>query len=406
MSAAVFQAFMRASLIDLEGDDTRLAKLKEAATALAAEFVVRPISVAIPALMAILRDDDKNPPGAFEATSRAIEGCWSTYQSVFRDGKANTLYRGVALQALVEAIESHPSLGTAIALLLRNFRSAIQFGKYAPAIQLLVDTAEAAFAEEAQAETVPVPEVDTALSAVTTPTKVDRAKLLKRIEAAVGPQNRASQPGDNPNPHWPNAGNPWSYDFSDRLMPIIADHVDMAISEAAKFDEKNQQVVARSIAARPSIDPAIRRSIKLLWWRHSLYSESADGSYRQLGPSEAVIHAVADLSSHLPNAYERAVDSLLSEAVLALGLGNDTQEFGALRAAAPNALSALDARITVQSPDGLVLTAVLRKEAAAPICMPMLTHQDWAVWLLRELMAVRAVEEIQQAAEVEGSASE
>jgi hypothetical protein len=115
---------------------------------------------------------------------------------------------------------------------------------------------------------------------------------------------------------------------------------------------------------------------------------------------------VADLSSHLPNAYERAVDSLLSEAVLALGLGNDTQEFGVLRAAAPNALSALDARITVQSPDGLVLTAVLRKEGAAPICMPMLTHEDWAVWLLRELMAVRSVEEIQQAAEEEGSASE
>ncbi|MBK7051960.1 MAG: hypothetical protein IPH54_15285 [Rhodoferax sp.] len=141
MSAAVLQAFMRASLIDLEGDDTRLAKLQEAATALAAEFAVKPISAAIPALMAILREDDNNPPDAFEDTSRAIESHWSTYQSVFRDGKACTLYRGVALQALVQAIDSQPPLGIAIALLMRNFLTAIKFGKYAAAIQLLVKAA-------------------------------------------------------------------------------------------------------------------------------------------------------------------------------------------------------------------------------------------------------------------------
>lgn len=405
MSAAVLQTFMRASLIDLEGDDTRLAKLKEAATALAAQFGARPISLAIPVLIAILRDDDKNPPDAFKDTSRTIENHWSTYQSVFRDGKASTVYRGVALQALVEAIESHPSLGTAIALLMRNFRTAIEFGKYAPAIQQLVETAEAAFFEEAQAGTVPVQKASTALPSVAKPTKVDRAKLLKRIEGAVGPHNRAGQPGDSPNPHWSNAGNPWSHEFSDRLMPIIADHIDMAISEAAKFDEKNQQGVASIIAARTSIDPAIWRSMKLLWWRQSLYSVSADQSYRQLDPFEAIIHAVADLSAHLPNAYERAVDSFLSEAVLALGLGNDVHDIGKLKSVDSKARSALDDRLAFQSPAGLVMTGVLHKDGATPICMPTLTLERWAVWLLRELVAVRAVEEIQKATEEKDAAN-
>ena len=406
MSAAVLQAFMQVSLIDLDGEDSRLEKLQAASAALADEFAARPISMAIPALVAILRDDDKNPADAFDNTARAIGNHWSTYQSVFRDGKANTLYRGVALQALVTAIESQPALGTAITLLMRNFATAVELGKYAKPIQLLVETAEAAFAEERGALAVPAQRVSTELPNVVKATKVDRTKLLKRIEAAVGPHNRAGLPGENPNPHWSNVGNPWSHDFSDRLAPIIADHIDLAIAEAAKFDEKNQQGVANSIAALGSIDPAIQRSMRLLWWRQSLYSESADKSYRELGAAEAVIRAVADLAGHLPDAYERAVDSFLSEAILALALGNDAQGLGAIQAADALARTALDDRLAFQSPAGLVMTGVLQKDGAVPICAPTLTYQGWAVWLLRELMAVRAVQEVQRATEAKDAANE
>jgi hypothetical protein len=53
-----------------------------------------------------------------------------------------------------------------------------------------------------------------------------------------------------------------------------------------------------------------------------------------------------------------------------------------------------------------VISGVLHQDGAAPICMPTLTLDGWAVWLLRELMAVRAVEEIQMATEKEGVADE
>ena len=79
MSATVLQVFNRASLIDLEGEDTRLTKLQEAAAALAVDFGMRPVSMAIPALMAILRDDSQNPGDAFEDKARAIESHWNTY---------------------------------------------------------------------------------------------------------------------------------------------------------------------------------------------------------------------------------------------------------------------------------------------------------------------------------------
>ncbi|MBP6892868.1 MAG: hypothetical protein KBC94_00465 [Pseudacidovorax sp.] len=406
MSAAVLRAFMQVSLIDLDGEDSRLDKLQAASAALADEFAARPITMAIPALAAILGDDDKNPADAFDDAARAIGNHWSTYQSVFRDGKANTLYRGVALQALVTAIESQPSLGTAVALLMRNFVTAVELGKYAKAIQLLVDAAEAALAEERGALAVPAQGVSTELPNVVKATKIDRAQLLKRIEAAVGPHNRAGTAGDNPNPHWSNVGPPWIHDFSDRLAPIIADYIDFAIAEAARFDDKNQQGVANSITGLGAINPAIQRSMRLLWWRQSLYSESADKSYRELGAAEAVIRAVADLAGHLPDAYERAVDALLSETILALGLGNDAQGIGAIQAADAPARAALDGRLAFQRPAGLVMTGVLQKDGAVPICAPTLTYQGWAVWLLRELMAVRAVQEIQRATEAEDAADE
>ncbi|MDA8452390.1 hypothetical protein M5C97_19165 [Acidovorax sp. NCPPB 3859] len=406
MSAAVLQAFMQVSLIDLDGEDTRLNKLQAASVALADEFSAKPISMAIPSLIAILRADDKNPADAFDDTARVIGSQWATYQSVFRDGKANTLYRGVALQALVAAIESEPSLGTAIALLMRNFKAVVELGKYAAPIKLLADAAEAAFTKERGALAVPAQGTRTKLPSAIKATKIDRAKLLTRIEAAVGPHNRAGNAGENPNPHWSDAGHPWSHDFSDRLMPIIADHIDIAIAEAAKFDERNLQSVANSIAALSTINPEIQRSTKLLWWRQSLYSESADKSYRLLSAADAVVHLVADLSRHLPDAYERAVESFLSEAVLAVGLGSDEHAISVFQGADAQARTALRDCLAFPSPAGLAMTDIVKRSGVDPICAPTLTYQGWAVWLLRELMAVRAVQEIQKTTEAEDAANE
>lgn len=400
----VLQAFMRANLIDLEGEDTRLEKLKEAATALASEFGARPIKMAIPALLSVLRDDAQNPSDAFDATSRAIEKHWSTYQSVFRDGKAPALYRAVGLQALVEAIDGHPPLGAAIALLMRNFHHAIAFGKLAPSIQLLIDAAENAF--KAVCEGGALPAAAVSLPAAAASIKFDRTKLTKRIEAAVGPHDRAGQPGENPNPYWPNQGNPWSHEFSDRITAILADYVDAAMTEAAKLDAKNHQAIAKSIAALATIDPAVKRSTSLLWWRQALYSESAEKSYRRLEATDAIIHAVADLSSLLPDTYERAVDSFLAEAILTLELGREARDISLFQGASSTAIAALSEGLTFQSPAGLVLAAVLRKTDAGLVCTPSLPPEEWAIWLLRELMAIRTVEEIQRSAEVRDPAHE
>lgn len=399
MAASVLQTFVRENLIDLDGDDTRLVKLQAAATELSAVCAARPITVAFPIFLAALRSEDEPDDRGLGEVSRIIEDHWSTYRSAFKDGHATTLYRAVALQAIVEAIESEPSLGTAITLLLRNLRSELAAGKCESAIGLVVDLAEEAFASERESSMTLASSEKATVAPSPKATKVDRATLKKRIEAAVGPHDRAGQQLDSSNEHWPNAGNPWSHDFSDRMTAIIGDFVDLAIAEAAKFDLKNHATFAASLAVVDVIDPAVKRSANLLWWRQSMYSESAGQPYRCLALADAVVHSAIDLAVLIPPAYEPALDSFLMEAILALDLTKEGVGATEILEALPLAKNKINERLQYETPAGLMLSALTRGTKSGYIAEAILPPQKWAVWLIRELMAFRAVEAVQTATE-------
>lgn len=397
MTASVLQIFVRESLIELDGDDTRLAKLQAAATALAQHCVQRPIGTAFPLLFAALQPEDVPTDDSVDNVADVIEEHWSTYKSVFKDGRARTLYRAVTLQAIVEAIDSAPDLGTAIALLLRNLRSELAAGKYEPAIKIVAEAAEVAFASERQSSMNATAKVNAALTAAAKPSKVDRASLKKRIEAASGPHDRQGQPLDSPNKHWPNEGSPWSHEFSDRMTAIIGDYVDLAIAESAKLDAKNQGAIGTSLTAIGKIDPALKRSAGLLWWRQALYSESAGQPYRALPTADAIVHAVIDLAAQIPPAYEPSLDSFLMEAILVLNLNDEPMGSGAVLQVLPLAREKLDEALRYEAPAGLMISALLERETSSLIAAPLLPPHRWAVWLIRELMALRAVEGLQAA---------
>jgi len=399
MTTSVLQTFVRESLIELDGDDTRLVKLQGAATALSQDCVSGPITTAFSLLYAALQPEDVPTDDSFDDVADVIEEHWSTYKSVFKDGRATTLYRAVALQAIFEAIDSAPGLGTAIALLLRNLRSELATGKYEPAIKIVADAAEVAFASERQSSSTAAAKVDASLTAAVKTVRIDRVNLKKRIEAAAGPHDRQGQPLESPNQHWPNAGNPWSYEFSDRMTAIIGDYVDSAIAESTKFAAKNHAAVEASLSAIGKIDPALKRSAGLLWWRQALYSESAGQPYRALPRADAVVHAVIDLAAQIPPAYEPALDSFLMEAILVLNLGNEPMGSGAVLEVLPLASKKLDEALQYAAPAGMMISALLERETSDLIAEPLLPPHRWAVWLIRELMALRAVEGLQAASE-------
>jgi hypothetical protein len=388
--AAILQTYLRLNLLELGGDDSRLQKIEAAASELADDLAAAP-GKALPIFLATLRSDQE-VGDAFTDVAGAIENHWSTYHGAFQGGTAITLYRAVTLQALVEAIAMQPVLGTAISLLMRNFGPRLEFGKNKSAIALLVDAADAAFDAESE-ESKPRPvEQKPIVPTVVKPSKYDRAALQKRIDAAVGPSNRAGQACENPNPQWPNSGNPWSYDFSDRLTALLADYWDDALTKASQMDTKNLGAIGNNLReVVTQNEPGLKRATSLLWWRQALYSESAERPYRELEPTDTVVHAVIDLSELIPAAYERALESFLMEAIFSLLPSQDEITEGELLKVAPTASSALRDAVGSEAPGGLLLSAIIQNNAAAAIARASLPPQKLAVWLLRELKALRAL---------------
>ena len=130
----------------------------------------------------------------------------------------------------------------------------------------------------------------------------------------------------------------------------------------------------------------------LLWWRQALYSESAEQPYRDLHPTDVVVHAVVDLSTLIPAAYERALESFLMEAILSLFPAQDEITECELLKVAPKVASVLNVAAESKAPSGLLLSAIAQNDAAATaIVRASLPPQKWAVWLLRELMALRTL---------------
>lgn len=394
MPAEVLQTFSRLNLIEFGGDDTRLVKLEAAATALAKAYT-EDLQQAIRVLLALASPASGVDPATLEHVGTAIEQEWSTYHGAYQDGKADMVFRGVAMQALVEAIEVQPALGTAISLLMRNLGPYIEVGKNKPAFDILVANADTAFAAERDVALAQATgDLSHELSSPTRNSKFDRNVLKTRIEAAVGPHNRAGQAvGDTPNPHWPNAGNPWSFEFSDRLTAILGEYLDGAGNRGVEAAAKNHAAVAESLDALANkLVPGKRSSIALLWWRQALYSETADSSYRELVPLDAAVHAVVDLSDLIPPAYERALESFLVEAILSFS--EQTTEFEIKDFSSVSTKASLSLRDAVQGdpPEGLLLTSLALGKGKLPVPAPKLTAQKWAVWLLRELAALKALE--------------
>ncbi|AIJ49677.1 hypothetical protein O987_28150 [Comamonas testosteroni TK102] len=391
MTAAVLRTFLRLSLLDLGAEDERLAKLSAAATQLSNDFSEKPAS-AIAALLSVIKFEENSDSGAFANAAAAIEQEWNTYQGAFRDGTATTLYRAVTLQALVNAVETQPAIGTAIWLLMQNFEPWLRPGKYEPVIKMLRDASKQAFETESAVEMAESSSTNAALAAAAKAIKVERASLKKRLESASGPSNRNGEANDKPNGSWPSDGPPWSYDFADQMTAILGEYIDFAIAKAAELDAKNHAVVVNRLSSVANADQNLKRSTNLLWWRQALYSEAAQKPYRDLSPLDATIYAVVDLSRLIPPAYEPAVHSLLAEAVLSVVSSQEERDLQDVLQVNEHAMQCL-LELTNEAPHiGLVMAALQKRSETDCICQPSLPLHKWAVLLLRELLALQATD--------------
>lgn len=388
MAASVLQTYLRLQLLELGGEDERLQKLTAASNTLAAAFAEAP-KTALSVFIAVLSQKEAFD---FSAVAAAVENEWSTFHGVFQSGAARTLYEAVSLEAIEKAIKIQPALGTAVSLLFRNFGPHVEIGKNKPVFDLVIKSADAAFDMQSDVIMAFPGEQRSIVPGLGKASTWDRAALQKRVEAAVGPTNRAGQANEKePNAHWPNAGNPWSYDFADRLTVILADYLDAVGRSALELDKLHLEELGKNFQNATKDDRAMRRSIALLWWRQALFSKSAEKAYRDLNAVQLAIHAVVDLAKLIPTAYERAFESFLVETVLALLPTQPKVSSSELLKPDAAATAALNGSISNKL-EGLLVSSIIAGEGSVTALPAKLPVQKWAVWLLREVKALQAVE--------------
>ena len=436
MQRSVLQDFLRLRLLDIGAEDSRLDKLHKVCEELAQRFSAEP-RTALPPLLAALSPTSGDDP-ALLAIGSVVEKHWPTYRSAFQD-EPITVYRATVLEAVMRAMEQQGVLAVAVKLLGENILPHTNVGREQEPLSVLLAHAKSIttirLEEQWPGQTEPVSIPPLAVPQIPTAKKADPNTWLLPVIASAGPGTNKSgvtMPA-SPNPSWPNNVPQWSYDFADRIAPVFADVYDKAVATATKNSAQAVQALGNSMIARleeflseESAKAAQRHtSSRLLWWRQSLYSESALAPYRKLSRPLIALHMALDLAELLPEVYPPAVESLLYEAVRAAA-GQDCREpitmgellEGQRQALQVATLEALERYRTASELRTLFVQALANSHAAGKaelqrLCVDLETKMelgDWAIWLLREVKALKAltspddIEQLEQSEQTEEAA--
>lgn len=409
--------------LKLQGDDSRLGKYEAAAKGLATRLNKKPAAL-VGAVLAGLDLDAPAEDGALLLAREELVKSWPSVDSIFPDPPLN-IYRALLLDACGAATSDEAA--AIVWLTAADTLPMCRLGRQeAPVTKLLMGLAERV---EGKAVELPAAlalakvEVKVGVEALkaVAPVVINRDALSRRVEAAAGPYNRANTPAlDKPNPHWSGQNQHWSWDFADRMAPLLADHFDMVLRENAKLGNTLQESlstsqktlatsviqaltaqqdwVQKAIASAKAQQDAERLRVSALWWSEALYSPRLRRSYRELPPAAAAVVMAFDLLNLTPRLPPASVGYLLAETVGRLPeAGFDRQRplaewLDALRGAAGVDLSPIGAALCAPPAQGRVsvrdvLTATLRSSvvdatllkrlpggADTPMSLPKLAH--------------------------------
>jgi hypothetical protein len=100
----ILQEFLNLGLLDIEGDDSRLEKLRGAASELAGQMKTSP-RMAIYHTLVVSSDDPSPTDASFADVAEQVEKHWNTYWNRFPE-VPRQLFKAVSLQAL-SMVSSH-----------------------------------------------------------------------------------------------------------------------------------------------------------------------------------------------------------------------------------------------------------------------------------------------------------
>jgi hypothetical protein len=393
-----------------------LAKLAEVAQELSTSFAAFPKG-ALPIFLAALDPNVGSDAGLLDL-SAVIERHWPTYRSAFQ-GEPVTLYRAVALEAVAQAVELQPALAIAVFLVSRNVLPHIAIGNEATVFAMLGQMAEqqvngaVALNWDTSVERLAL---DMPPLTPVAPKKANREQVAKRVSAASGPHGRDGIALENANGQWANNGAGWSYDFAERMSELLVELHDSAAAGSATAKGKSDAAVGAAItdmfgrmsARVVAQSERLERVTGLVWWRQALHSESANMAYRALPRELVPVHMAIDVASMLPSVYPASLESFLAESVLSVQTteGNDEPiKMSSLHELITDPAQAkLQEALASFAGSGvgrqLLIQSALPRDGSSAASSLGLTNDfqmlpaQWAVWILREIKALTAVNSV------------
>ncbi|GLW98197.1 GTPase-associated system all-helical protein GASH [Microtetraspora sp. NBRC 16547] len=435
MSEDVILRFLTHGLVDVGGDDTRLAKIQQTTGSLVGVLKKAP-SKAVPfSLVAFDPRVPKDDPIVIEALE-ALKKQWTTYANVFASTPM-AVVRAMLLDALVKAAAADERIGVAFVALARNALPHLETGDEQAIWSDIVNDVEAVVNRRAEEEwaapasiTVPSISFDLVNSdpmIQLTVKQTDRVELTNQYRAAAGATFHQPRTGSdvstNGNPHHASS-NPaqWVTEFGERMANATADVIENAV-ENAEVEQESLTEALKTLMASVSghVEQALKsvsgatagleRRTNLLWWKEALFSPSTRLSYREMSPEVAVTLMAFDLHRQVPTFTPASVTAFLYETVLRLPavdvrktstirdlvlIAQDDATLVALRDAVAEWIAAPAGRVPLLSllahPEvavSLDVNEFHRLTGLAPDTEFSLP--EWAAWIFRELQAVRAV---------------
>lgn len=324
---------LHAGLIEnINGDDDRFSKIERAAQAVAQELREQPSQIIRAILAGLDADIPKDNPILSQAY-KALVTEWKAVSSVHNDMPVNWL-RAILLDACNQVAEEGQNAAI-LWLTAADTLPLLQLGREETAIRkMLAEWAKCAEENALTGFTLSADDTEQTVIGELEPIEaiefesyeVNREVLLQKVERAAGPHNAQSQTIDDPNPHWSNAAQQWSYQFAPRMQQLLADELDALASSQS---ETNQQVQAYLTQLTEIVNEALdsqqhkvqknrqAEQIRLnaLWWSEALYSSSLQCSYRELAPEIASVVMAIDLLNTVAKPTPASVSYLLAEAV-------------------------------------------------------------------------------------------
>ena len=434
MNDDILLRFLGKNLIDVGGDDAKLAHLKQTADDLSNILKKTPAKATSFALVAFDPDVPGTDPVIAEAAD-ALRKRWETYVNTFAETPV-TVIRAMLLDALTRTALENNAVAVAFVASARNTLPLMEIGEEREIWSDVVGDVERKIEERAEAEWAtpasitlpqikidPPPPLEMRVSAL----KVDRNKLSEDFQAAAGPQAQDQQ-GESfetqGNPHYPNENDLWIFEFGQRAASAVGDAVTRAVKGASieggdplGMTEHLLATISghlsATIQAVSSATAGLQRRTYLLWWKEALFSPSTRTSYRDMSSSAAATLMAFDMHRQVPTLSPASVAAFLREAVIALPTidstrktsirtlveeAGDADDLVDLRAEAGKLVAApagrgpllalIGHRDVLPRIDDRKFRDLVGVEPDTALALP-----DWSVWMFRELQAARAAAE-------------